>query len=860
LALAYPEVDIPLDRLQRARGDAFRVRQRRGAARGAATAQADRPNRWESVGPSHAVYPLTPLRNALNAVPNEYVAGGRTTAVAIDPNCSHTHCRMWIFAAGGGVWRTDNALSGTPPWRFLSGDFGIQSGSSIEIDPNDPSGDTLYAGTGEANGSGDSAAGVGLYRTTDGGDTWSGPLGAAVFAGRSIGSIAIRPGDPDTVYAATTRGALGISSVSGGTVTVIPGAAAWGLYKSTDGGTTWTFLHNGSPLASQCDTVAEATAPGSPCSMRGVRRIALDPAAPDTVYAGTYQRGVWRSVDGGTSWVQIKPSLNAANNATRPELAVTLLPNGRTRMYVHEGAQGSPASRLFRSDDVATGIPVFTNLSSLNVALPGFGTNNLCTGQCFYDNFVHTPPGHPDVVYVGGSYSYGENLSNKRAVVLSTDAGATATDMTMDSTDQLHPNGLVPDQHALVTHPNDPFRFWVVNDGGVVRSSGAFEDVSAFCDDPARGLVEPALGRCRQLLSRVPTKLKGINRGLTTLQFQSLSVSPLNDRVVQGGTQDNGTWQSNENRVKWLNTMPGDGGQSGFDKADKAFRFRTAADASPNVNFSKGDIADWNWIGDPVFGTGGLFYVPIISDPVVSKSMFVGTGNVWRTKTWGMGTMTLAEFRGHCNAWTGDFAARCGDWVQIATPALTSAALGTRSGSAVTAVERTVADVTTAWASTGTGRVFISKNVNAEPATDVAWTRLDLPTTPGRFVSGIDVSRTNANKAWVSYTGFDATTPATPGHVFEVTFDPVSATATWVNVSYDIGDLPITDVARDDVRGDLYASSDFGVYLLKAGETSWSLAADGMPNVEVAGLTILPDKRKLYAATHGLGAWLLELP
>jgi hypothetical protein len=240
--------------------------------------------------------------------------------------------------------------------------------------------------------------------------------------------------------------------------------------------------------------------------------------------------------------------------------------------------------------------------------------------------------------------------------------------------------------------------------------------------------------------------------------------------------------------------------------------------------------------------------------------MFVGTGNVWRTKTWGMGTMTLAEFRGHCNAWTGDFAARCGDWVQIATPALTSAALGTRSGSAVTAVERTVADVTTAWASTGTGRVFISKNVNAEPATDVAWTRLDLPTTPGRFVSGIDVSRTNANKAWVSYTGFDATTPATPGHVFEVTFDPVSATATWVDLSYDIGDLPITDVARDDVRGDLYASSDFGVYLLKAGETSWSLAADGMPNVEVAGLTILPDKRKLYAATHGLGAWLLKLP
>ena len=853
MALAYPDKDIPLARLQGARAAASRAKQR-AAARGL-----ERPDDWESVGPSHALYPFTPFRNAFNYVPNEYVASGRTTALAIDPNCSHTHCRMWIFAAGGGVWRTKNALSSPPVWRFLSDDFGIQSGSSIAIDPNDPSADTLYVGTGEANASGDSAAGVGMYKTTDGGDTWSGPLGASVFAGRAIGSIAVRPGDPDTVYAATARGVLGVSSVAGGGVSLIPGAAAWGLYKSTDGGATWTFLHNGSPLASECDTVAEAIAAGSPCSLRGVRRIALDPLAPDTVYAGSYARGIWRSADAGATWVQIKPSLSAAVNTMRPELAVTLLPNGKTRMYVHEGAQGSPTSRLLRSDDVATGIPVFTNLSSTNVADPGYATNNVCTGQCWYDNFVYTPEGHPDIVYVGGSYAYGENLSNKRGVVLSTDAGVTATDMTMDATDQLHPNGLHPDQHALVTHPNDPFLFIEANDGGVMRSTGEFTDVSAFCDDPARGLVEPALGRCRQLLSRVPTKLRSLNKGLNTLQFQSLSVSPFNDRLLQGGTQDNGTWQSNGNPVKWLNTMIGDGGQSGFDAADKNFRFHTFFDASPDVNFSKGDIADWNWIGDPIFGTGGFFYVPIISDPVVAKTMFVGTANVWRTKTWGMGTMTLAEFRGHCNEWTGDFAVTCGDWVQIAAPALTAAALGTRAGSAVSAVERAVGDTGTAWAATGAGRVFISKNVAAAPRM-VAWTRIDLPTTPNRFVSSIYVSRTNPNKAWVSYLGFDATTPATPGHVFEVTFNPVSATATWVDLSHDIGDLPITDVARDDLRGDLYASSDFGVYLLKAGETSWSLAAEGMPNVEVAGLTILPQQRKLYAATHGMGAWRLDLP
>jgi hypothetical protein len=75
-----------------------------------------------------------------------------------------------------------------------------------------------------------------------------------------------------------------------------------------------------------------------------------------------------------------------------------------------------------------------------------------------------------------------------------------------------------------------------------------------------------------------------------------------------------------------------------------------------------------------------------------------------------------------------------------------------------------------------------------------------------------------------------------------------------------MGDIPITDVVRDDVTGDLYASSDFGVFRLLSGASAWVVAAPGMPNVEVAGLTIVPGERKLLAATHGLGAWLLNLP
>jgi hypothetical protein len=452
-------------------------------------------------------------------------------------------------------------------------------------------------------------------------------------------------------------------------------------------------------------------------------------------------------------------------------------------------------------------------------------------------------------------------LSNGRGVVLSTDAGVSSTDMTYDGTSNTHPNGMHPDQHAIVTKPGDPFTFFETSDGGVVRSTNGFVDRSSFCD--ARGLSGDNLARCKQLLSRIPAKLESMNKGLTTLQFMSLSVSPHDKKTLQGGTQDNGTWQSDGNPVKWLNTMIGDGGQSGFDAAIPEFRFHTFFDASPDVNFSNGATIDWNWIADPIYGQAGTqFYAPIISDPNVSKTMFVGTGRtVYRTKTAGMGTMTLAELRQHCNEWTGDFTVVCGDWAELGPNRLTTAFWGDRAGAGVAAVERTAADNSTAWAATVTGRIFATKNVDADPAASVAWTRLDDDSAidPNRFVSSIYVDPSNGNRAWVSYSGFDSATPATPGHVFEVVIDPVTGTATFTNLSYDLGDVPVNDLVRDDATGDLYASTDFGVFSLPAGGTSWGEAAPGLPNVEVAGLTIVPSERVLYAATHGLGAWRLNL-
>jgi hypothetical protein len=126
----------------------------------------------------------------------------------------------------------------------------------------------------------------------------------------------------------------------------------------------------------------------------------------------------------------------------------------------------------------------------------------------------------------------------------------------------------------------------------------------------------------------------------------------------------------------------------------------------------------------------------------------------------------------------------------------------------------------------------------------------------------VTVDESNPNHAIVTYSGYGSTTPTTPGHVYDVVFDPGTGTATWTDISYDFGDQPALDSAFDARTGDTYVSNDFGVAKLAAGTTTWVPAADGMPMATVSGLTLTAGKngpRSLYAATHGHGAFVLKL-
>src|SRR6476619_8153344 len=140
---------------------------------------------------------------------------GRETAVTMG-NCPNSgNCTLFVGAAGGGVWRTNNALAKQPNWKPVSADIPTNAIGSVAVDPNDATGRTVYAGTGEGNASGDSEAGLGLYKSTDEGNHWSlVPGSVAVAANRSITWVAIQPGDPNHILIGTRSGTRGEASNS----------------------------------------------------------------------------------------------------------------------------------------------------------------------------------------------------------------------------------------------------------------------------------------------------------------------------------------------------------------------------------------------------------------------------------------------------------------------------------------------------------------------------------------------------------------------------------------------------------------------------------------------------------------------
>ena len=568
---------------------------------------------WQQVGDGSAFTATDP--NSLTFTGSTQRVSGRVSAMAIDSasGCSAAFCRLWVGAAGGGIWRTTNALATVPTWTYISGDLGGFFTNAIGAITYDNANGVLYVGTGEPNASGDSEAGLGIFKSIDGGNTWTflnaqiGPIttispgtGANgtytgnAFLGRSISSIVIDPTNANIMYVSSARGIRGVSSVAGtGATTSNPPTPRppFGLFKSTDGGGHFTFIFDGDPSCGPGTCLGG----GALSSLRGMTETELDPNNHNIVYTAAFTApsgstasgGIWRSTDAGATWVQILPPVTPTDGADRCSFDVTSLGSPVTRMYAGCGNAGTATASFFRSNN-AQGAATFTNLTATEI-VPF--TANYCTGQCWYDQFVFTPPGFPNTVYLGGSFTYGECGGNSdcRVVVMTQDgqdAGPIWNDMTWDAQNNgmppsslappqffgnccnpnqfpvvgPAPNGIHPDEHALVVNPANPLQFFEGSDGGVVRSNGTLTDISSQCFGVRTtdgNIVGPGgLFQCAVLLGffggGVPTSIDtAMNQTLDTLQFQSIRVAANNVNHLQGGTQDNGTWDEINGSSAW---------------------------------------------------------------------------------------------------------------------------------------------------------------------------------------------------------------------------------------------------------------------------------------------------------------------
>ncbi len=846
---------------------------------------------WSSLGPE------TVLQTTTSGLANS--VSGRVSTLAISPLCKREGlCRLWVGTAGGGVWRTDDALNTLDPrWQWIGRGLGTNSIGALGLDPNDRSGNTIFVGTGETNQPNNSAAGTGLYRSTDGGDRWVrvntmvidpvlSPVPIDFTATRGISTVVIEPGNSQTIYVATATAMYGMTAVRGGQSQITGSLQPRpGLYKTDNGGTTWSLVWV--PPLAPILPVNPHLGVGVSDTMTGVRHVKLDPRNAKIVYASAWNNGIFRSAPsleaGDASFKQVYAivSLQRFQDLAMFDLTVK---DGRTRIYVYNGTQATAPQGLYRLDNAevaasalvsgAVNTSAWVGLSSSNTSQPGSTSQGICSSQCFYDLVVAVPEGQPDTVILGGVQlpTFGE------ATIRSTNAGVSFSAHGRDAQNP-RVNSHV-DVRSVVFHPEDPDIAFVGSDGGVVRTDGLFVDISSRCAS-----LFPTAPQCATVLARVPSRLIFMNRGLQTMQFYNVSIDPRDPlKRLIGGLQDNGTiWHDGiaEARVWKPFFASGDGtSASGFHPTRPEVGFASFQSNRYFTNFRNGDQNFWVRTDVPIVNSGERATITastgrqfITFDQVNPDTQFTAFQHVWRTQTNGGGQAFLEA---NCRTTGAVAGATCGDWRPLGVPYpfaaqstpdsssrkpgdLTSDFYGTdRVGGLIVAAERTPADAGTLWAATSFGRLFVSKNADGASA-NVTFTRIDTPALPNRFVTRIVVDRANPNVAFVSYTGFNAITPSTPGHVFRVVYDPATGGATFTSSDFDLGDLPVNTLAYDDVRGDLYAGTDFGPLVLKAGTSRWVLAGRGFPEVVIVDLEYSPSHGVLVAATHGMGIFALSL-
>jgi uncharacterized repeat protein (TIGR01451 family) len=369
---------------------------------------------WTAIGPG----PLS--ISGLGGDPNSNVSG-RLVGIAPHPTDPNT---IYIAAAGGGVWKTTNATAGTGlTWTPLTDTQRTVSMGAIAIAPSNPL--VLYAGTGEANNSGDSNFGRGILVSTDGGATWTLTTATGAFDRLTTSAIAVDPTNPNIAYAAMAD--FGVNGLCCNNT---------GIWKTTNGGTTWT------------NTTAPTLTQRAPYS-----DVKVDPNNASTVYmaignpfSGTidqFANGVYKSTNGGGTWTLLT---NAPNGTTSGRLAIGIGTSDSQVLYVSSSNPNTFAVQsVMRSTN---GGATFTNVTP----------PNYMGAQGWYDTTIIVDPSNPAIVYVAGA-------AGANSILRSINSGGNWTDIHIGGA----PTNTSPhvDHHGIAFDANG--RLLDGDDGGIYR-------------------------------------------------------------------------------------------------------------------------------------------------------------------------------------------------------------------------------------------------------------------------------------------------------------------------------------------------------------------------------------------------------
>ncbi len=814
----------PLDPTARQR--AIEMMDRQIAAREQATKGSNQPDAfsWVELGP--------------NPIPSGQTSGsranvsGRISAIAIDPADPNN---VYVGAAQGGVYRS---LDGGTTWTPIFDKAQTLAIGTLDLDPVNG---WLWVGTGEANGSADCFAGVGLYRienvnTTANlvgpinpirnyNDSGGIPRSTGFFTGRSISKILRVPGDPNTLFVSVAGGVIGLGANPpfGNT---IPPLAMRGLVRLSN--------VTGSPAAITGTRIAVSTVDTGqglcldlPCTVnRSVNDMVLDPQDPSgnklivwlnglssaTVTSG--DGGIYRTINamsGSPTFTQTLVTTSTSTSNGRGELR-SYARAGTTVIYAASGEPSNvPAGATICNSSTQSGALRRSDDGGATWSAKLAGGGGFCGGQCFYNIGFDVLPGATtatDKLVLGGNVASG---SCSRQQSTSLDGGAT--------TFTSHSTITHADTHVIKFAPSNSSIVYRGDDGGMWKSTDGGDTFATLNNSTMRAT-----------------------------QFQSVAVHPTDQDITIGGTQDNGSNMLLTGGTTWLHADDGDGGFAMIDQNTPTTMYHTYFNqTSSQIGYARsltgGVFGSWSFLGcsgtgttngiacSPATTTAVNFYCPTALGPgSPNNTVYIGTDRLLRSDTQGTANVTVSQ-------------------------------APIQSGVAISAIGISQLDDNYRIVGLNNGAIWYTTTGSA------TLTSLD-PVGAGTVIPDFYVGRlvfdpVNKNTVYIALGNYAGGTSAAQSHVWRVTnlnTTPVltAMNGTGLNI---LPDVPVNGFAVDPQQASrLFAGTDIGVFSSEDSGANWAPYGTGLPRVAVFDIAIQNVKRVLRIATHGRGMWEVSVP